>query len=586
MEGAAPDGVRLTAGEMSQAAAELLTQQSERRKRGRPPMSAGGSAGGGSMASSVDSGQAADGSESAEKKRKVANGTATGGTVNVAVAKKAAAALIRESPTYKRLIDVEERIDLAIMRKQQDIKDALKTKSYTTTRTFRLYLFNTYRSQENWNGEEPMVTDSAVSDENANNTESVTTRDSEERPNATGDVPSWSLRIQGQLLPPTVEQKEPIAVVAEHTGANLTSTAGHSVPAGGSLAAPEARDLTVQTNVTQAGPDLSEPTKQEQPVQEALPSPPPPPPPPPYVPPVQARPDGGKTQRFTDVFRKIVIELDREVYRDRNLIEWNRNEKETPADGIELTRPGEKECKVTVFLYVDHKPERFKVSLGLSRLIGVRQDTRSGIFMAIWQYIKKLKLQCADDRASVRIDSGLKTLMPAAFVNFATIKLHQLFEVVKMHMGPADAIQIEYNVKLSGNVVDNQDCYDVQVDLPDDALKESAQAAGIFGLTYPNSAEFIALNDKHTEALELLGFHKRRREFFESFCADPIGFINDLIMSQTRDLKVIAGGTGRNPEEERRSSYYQQQWVHEAIPRYLLRKAISDASKKVNESAG
>jgi chromatin remodeling complex protein RSC6 len=579
---AGPDGMRLSAGEMSQAAAELLAQQSERRKRGRPPVSSAGSVAGGSMASSVDSGQPAEGAEGAEKKRKVATAVPTGGTVNVVAAKKAAAALIRESPTYKRLIDVEERIDLAIMRKQQDIKDALKTQSYTTTRTFRLYLFNTYRSQENWNGEEPVVTDSTTSDENANRTESVTTRESEDPVNATGDLPSWSLRIQGQLLPATVEVKEtPVVSKMEECPvdqADPSEQAAHS--SAGAMAPGDGSTPSVQVQTPKALPTSMEQTGQEPP--QSMP----PAPPPPYVPPVQARTESGTSHRFTDVFRKIVIELDRSMYADRNLIEWNRHEKEAPADGIELTRPGEKNCKVTVFLYVDHKPDRFKLSLTLARLVGVRQDTRSGVFMAVWQYIKKLKLQCVDDRTSIRVDSGLKTLMPASYLNLATIKLQQLFEVVKMHMGPPDPIQIEYNIKLSGNVVDNQDCYDIQVDLPDDGLKESAQSAGIFGLAYPNSAEFVALNDKHLEALEQVGYHKRRREFFESFCADPIGFINDLIMSQTRDLKVIAGTTGRNPEEERRSSYYQQQWVHEAIPRYLLRKAISDASRKVNENAG
>jgi SWI/SNF-related matrix-associated actin-dependent regulator of chromatin subfamily D len=214
--------------------------------------------------------------------------------------------------------------------------------------------------------------------------------------------------------------------------------------------------------------------------------------------------------------------------------------------------------------------------------MSVRSDSRSGVFMAVWQYIKKAKLQCVDDRSSIRVDAGLRTLMPATHADHATIKLQQLFEVIKMHMGPPDPIQLEHTIKLSGNVVANQACYDIQVEVPDESLQESAKSAGVFGLTYPGSAEFVALNEKHLEALEQVAHHKRRRDFLEGFCANPVEFINHLILSQTRDLKVIAGSSGRNPEEERRASFYQQQWVHEAVPRYLLRKAIADAAKKTS----
>eukprot|EP00173_Palmaria_palmata_P005224 Plantae.Rhodophyta-Palmaria_palmata.ctg8838.p1 GENE.Plantae.Rhodophyta-Palmaria_palmata.ctg8838~~Plantae.Rhodophyta-Palmaria_palmata.ctg8838.p1 ORF type:complete len:155 (-),score=33.89 Plantae.Rhodophyta-Palmaria_palmata.ctg8838:147-611(-) len=153
-----------------------------------------------------------------------------------------------------------------------------------------------------------------------------------------------------------------------------------------------------------------------------------------------------------------------------------------------------------------------------------------------------------------------------------------------MHMGPPDPIQLDYTIKLSGSVVDNQACFDIKVDVPDESLQDSASGAGVFGLTYPNSSEFVVLGEKHVEALEKIAHHKRRRDFLEGFCSNPVEFINNLILSQTRDLKTIAGSSGRNPEEERRASFYQQQWVREAVPRYLLRKAIADTAKKASEN--
>lgn len=286
--------------------------------------------------------------------------------------------------------------------------------------------------------------------------------------------------------------------------------------------------------------------------------------------------------RCSDVFKRVVVELDKEVFKERAFVEWNRNVGEGVCDGFEIKRRCNVGGLVKVYLFVDHKPERYKLSNQLSRLLGLKQDCREGVFMAVWQYVKREKLQCVDDRTSVRLDGGLKTLMSPAQAARGVVKLQLLFRVVKLHLGPIDPIQLDFELKLpeEGQGVESQACYDIQVHLEDTSLVESAKAAGVFGDMLPSSPEFNALHEKHLDALEQLALHKRRRDFFECFSAGPVDFINQLVMSQTRDLKVIGGATGRNPEEERRASFYHQQWIHEAIPRYLLRKAIADASKR------
>jgi chromatin remodeling complex protein RSC6 len=571
MDAAAHHGVRLNDRSVGQAAAELLQSQSERRKRGRPPTHGQfGYAGANQPASAAHP----------EKRHATGGVSAPQPSVNVTVSKKAAAALIKESPTYKRLVETEERIDLAIMRKQQDIKDTLKTHSYTSTRVFRLYIFNTYRSQasqasavfdddensadadESGQGATSSGAENDITDALKDSGDDWTNVDIDggeddvaQTPGPSVDCPSWSLRLQGQLLS--------LAQVPLDPSPGLDADNTCSPVADGASPGAEAR---ASTSLGNGMPSSSTPHLTTFPSQSQL--------------------GENNSAKCTNVFRKIVIELDSDVYPESNIVEWNRNEAEPPADGIEISRGGDTECKATVLLYLDHKPERYKLSFVLSRLIGVKTDSRSGVFMAVWQYIKKMKLQCVDDRTSIRMDAGLQTLLSGTTTSAGVIKLQHLFEVIKMHMGPPDPIQIEFDIKLSGNVVDNQACYDIQIELPDDGLRESAASAGIFGLTYPRSAEFLALNDKHMEALEQVAYHKRRRDFLEGFCANPVDFINHVILSQTRDLKVIAGSSGRNAEEERRASFYQQQWVHEAVPRYLLRKAISDTAKKAAGGSG
>lgn len=598
-----PSALRPGEADVPRLAGDVLAAHSERRKRSRAPV--------------ADAAYAAFASRASEPERKRRPPTAPA-AVNLAAAKAAAAALVRESPTYRRLNEAEERIDLAIMRKQQDIKDALKARAHTRTRTFRLYVFNTFRSQPDA-ADDRSGSDAGADPASPAAAESGSDRDdaaAPQSPRTTGvtplDVPSWSLRIQGHFLtdappepaPPTDQapadrmptdsdvRPAPAAdVIAPSAPFTVAGVPAAAAPGGASSASAVPGPASTPT-IASASAAASASTPAPAPMTAPAPLPAPASAPAatsPAVPaaaPTAAQPATPALLKCSDVFKKVILELDKEVVSHNNLIEWNRVDGEPASDGFEISRAGDVECKVRIFLYVDHKPERFKVTFALGKLIGVKTDSRSGIFLAVWEYIKNARLQCADDRTSVRVDDGLRSLMLASHPLHPTIKLQQLFEVIKTHMLPPGPIQIEYAIKLSGNVVDNQACYDIQVEVPDESLQESARQAGTFGLTYPNSADFLALNDKHLEALEQVAHHKRRREFLESFCANPVEFINHLILSQTRDLKVIAGSAGRIPEEERRSSFYQQQWVHEAVPRYLLRKAIADAAKKAADDTG
>lgn len=585
-----PMQVSLTENEVNKAASEFLTMSSERRKRSRASVT-----------------------NPAELARKRSGNQ----PINVESARKSALSLMQESASFKRLVELEEQLDLAIMRKQQAIREVLKADTYSESRIFRLYIFNSYRSQPGAEGVTP------------------------------DDVASWSLRIQGKLLPkgetgssdnsvpPAAFINDPAAnpgsaharasgVAAAGTsginntsannnnncnsgtaGANAAGSGGGNVGSGnavGSGGGATTTNIGGQTgsssnsgaygaaagtgggsggegpgigsggganNAGVAGHEGTGGDAQQQPQQTSVIT--------------------GEEPRCSDVFNRIVVELDKETYGKDNVIEWKRNERDNASDGFEISRPGNKEFIAKIFLFVDHKPTRYRLSNELSQLIGTRYETKSGVFSSIWQYVKKHRLQCVDNRAAVRLDPGLKTLLGTnkTTTNGASlefVKAQSLFALLKNHMGPLDPLKIEYEVRLAGDVVDNQDCYDIHVNVSDMSMIESARKAGVFGLPLSHSSEFEALNERHLQALERIAHHKKRRDFFEGFCGNPVQFINHLILSQTRDLKVLGGSTGRNPEEERHAMFYQQQWVHEAVPRYLLRKAIADTAEDTTES--
>mmetsp|Transcript_13860 Transcript_13860/g.55888 ORF Transcript_13860/g.55888 Transcript_13860/m.55888 type:complete len:127 (+) Transcript_13860:315-695(+) len=112
-----------------------------------------------------------------------------------------------------------------------------------------------------------------------------------------------------------------------------------------------------------------------------------------------------------------------------------------------------------------------------------------------------------------------------------------------------------------------------------------AEKAGVLTAIFPAnpddtvslpSENYLDLAHKHLAAIESLVRHKRRRDCFEIAARDPAHFANMLSLSQARDLRVVRGATGLNPEEERRSQYYYQQWVHDVIPGYIFRKMVLD----------
>lgn len=64
--------------------------------------------------------------------------------------------------------------------------------------------------------------------------------------------------------------------------------------------------------------------------------------------------------------------------------------------------------------------------------------------------------------------------------------------------------------------------------------------------------------------------HKKKREFFFQFSENPIGFMDKMIFSQTRDLILMSPHKER--EESRHSTFFEQNWVDEAVNRYLEKK--------------
>jgi SWI/SNF-related matrix-associated actin-dependent regulator of chromatin subfamily D len=97
-------------------------------------------------------------------------------------------------------------------------------------------------------------------------------------------------------------------------------------------------------------------------------------------------------QPMTSYFKSIIIDFDRasDAYAEPNRVEWHKTNEATQKmyDYVQCTRKGDSDVNVKVSLTVDATPERYKLSDEFADILQIREDTRPGIVMALWQYIK------------------------------------------------------------------------------------------------------------------------------------------------------------------------------------------------------
>jgi len=258
-----------------------------------------------------------------------------------------------------------------------------------------------------------------------------------------------------------------------------------------------------------------------------------------------------------------VIELDKDLYGpDNHLVEWHRTNTTQETDGFQVKRPGDQNVKCTLLLMLDYQPMQFKLDLRLARLLGIHTQTRPVIINALWQYIKTHRLQDAHEREYINCDKYLEQIFDCSRMKFCEIpsRLSPL-------LMPPDPIVINHVIMVDGPDAKKTACYDIDVEV-DDSLKQQMNS---FLLSTQSQQEILGLDNKIHETVETINQLKTNRDFFLGFAKSPQEFINNWLISQTRDLKTMTDMTG-NPEEERHAEFYYQPWSQEAVSRYFFGK--------------
>jgi len=268
-------------------------------------------------------------------------------------------------------------------------------------------------------------------------------------------------------------------------------------------------------------------------------------------------------RKFSSFFKSLVIELDKDLYGpDNHLVEWHRNNATQETDGFQVKRPGDQNVKCTLLLLLDYQPMQFKLDSRLARLLGIHTATRPTVISALWNYIKDHKLQDPHQREMINCDRYLMQIFDCMRMKFADIpqRLHPLLH-------PPDPIVINHLISVDGQEHKKTACYDIDVEV-DDSLKSQMNN---FLLSTTSQQEIQSLDNKIHETVETINQLKNQREFMLGFSGDPQGFLQQWIVSQGRDLKLMTDVAG-DPEEERRTDFYYTDWTQEAACRYFYGK--------------
>lgn len=127
--------------------------------------------------------------------------------------------------------------------------------------------------------------------------------------------------------------------------------------------------------------------------------------------------------RFSQFFKSISIDFDNQSSVNTEVsrpIVWAKPQAPVhpPAaplsaefDAIQFSRTAQENLNVTVSLVRDETPERYKLSKELAEVLDVEEETRSGIILGIWDYIRAMGLQEDEEKRQVRCDQRLRAVL-------------------------------------------------------------------------------------------------------------------------------------------------------------------------------
>lgn len=132
------------------------------------------------------------------------------------------------------------------------------------------------------------------------------------------------------------------------------------------------------------------------------------------------------------------------------------------TDGFEIKRIGQTETNVTIFIQLDHT-DKFQITPALAAALQTPVHllyTKQMVLKRLWSYIKVNRLFDPSQKSAIRFNERLRSLF-----NIERAEFHDLPRLLSHHMVPPNIIQISHTIRLSGDPMENEQWFELNVDV-------------------------------------------------------------------------------------------------------------------------
>lgn len=224
-------------------------------------------------------------------------------------------------------------------------------------------------------------------------------------------------------------------------------------------------------------------------------------------------------------------------------------------DCLEFERKSDENINCMINLYRDDYPERFTLSKALANILDIDEDDRASVIMGIWEYVKAMGLQQDEEKRLIQCDDRLKAVSSSCALPFLsrtatdsspnqvfdkdTIHFPHIPALILPHLTPIPPLSLPYTIRV-------------------DPEFHASPTPTIYNLRLPTPAPLPSLPpslqtlkqlsayDEHLALLiQALGASQRKYQFLDGYKRDPVTFVKRWMASQKRDLEVVLGESGR-----------------------------------------
>ncbi|KAF2149350.1 hypothetical protein K461DRAFT_270954 [Myriangium duriaei CBS 260.36] len=230
----------------------------------------------------------------------------------------------------------------------------------------------------------------------------------------------------------------------------------------------------------------------------------------------------------------------------------NPSASENSFDTLEFQRKGDEELNITVNLYRVYTPQRFALSKSLGDLLDVKEIDLASAIAGIWDYVRAHGLQEDDEHRRFICDDRLRSIFGLESITFPQLREVLVAQKHMTALPPVQlpyTIRLDKSYLSSDTDPSAPTIYDIRVSLPSpltDAVKRL-----IHDPSHLTTLKQIQdLDTNIAELVQALSHSAQKHKFLSSLAADPAGFIRRWLSSQKRDLEIMLAEGGRGYGED------------------------------------